>query len=216
MERELRSSVDAAAWAAVHDELLHGVIHAANNRVAALGGIVQLQEHGLATPTESLTSTRDEVARLRALMEAFRDLTVRRGEQREAVRLSDALNSAKRILSFPSATRGWTVTIADAGDDVRPVLLWPADPFRFATLLLVAAGSGNKVGEFFAAVLRSGAFTEASVVGPGTVAAVQGSRAYQALVEAAEREGGSVRVEPTNHGASVELTLALPGLASAT
>lgn len=215
MQRRVPSAVDADVWSGVLDELLHGVVHAANNRVAALGGILQLQDHGLATPSEGIAALRDEVARLRTLMERFRDLTTKRGEQREALRFSDALRASQLVLAHASATRNWQVTVADEGPDVEPVLLWPADPFRFATLLLLAAGAETKTGELFAAVLRNGDFTEVSVVAPGQREATEASLAYRALAEAAQREGGQLRCDATNHGASVELTLVLPGLSAA-
>lgn len=207
-----RSSVSAEAWMPVHDALLHSVVHAANNRVAALGGIIQLQDLELATPPEGIRAMREEFQRMRTLMERFRELTLQRGEKKEAVRFTDALRRAEPLLALHTSTRSWKLTIADEPADVAPVLLWPSDPLRFACLLVIAAASGETPGEIYIGTLRNGAMTEVTVVAGSPLATVEARAEYVALREAVEREGGRLVATATNAGASVELTLALPSI----
>src|SRR5690606_17435651 len=92
-------AVSAADWASVSDACLQGVVHACNNRVAALGGIVQLQDHKLASAEEGFASLREEVVRFRALMELLRALMARKGEKREPARMVEALRAAAALLA---------------------------------------------------------------------------------------------------------------------
>ena len=207
-----RSSVSADAWIPVDDALLHSVVHAANNRVAALGGIVQLQDLELATPAEGIRAMREEFQRMRTLMERFRDLTLRRGDKKEALRFTDALRRAEPLLALHTATRSWKLTIADEPSDVGPVLLWPSDPLRFVCLLVIAATSGETPGEVYIGTLRNGTMTEVTVVAGSPLATVEARAEFIALREAVEREGGQLSATATNAGASVEITLALPSV----
>lgn len=213
-ERELHSSVRAEDWAPIYDDLMHGVVHAANNRIAALGGIVQLQEHKLSTPQETFDSLRDEVERLRSLMAKFRSLTVPPGARREPVRLGDALLVAAELLAHHAVARNWTITLTDEPPGVEPVLLWPADPLRCATLLLLAAGATRANGELFVTFSDADGMSVAGVVAANDRAAVEASRAFRALRDAAVAERGTLECSALGD-AQLELRLSLPGLARA-
>jgi hypothetical protein len=209
------SSVAADDWAPIHDALLQGVVHACNNRVAALGGIVQLQDHALATPQEGFASLKAEVPRLRAMMELFRALMARRGDKREPVRLSECARGAAALLEHHPVARQWTVRVDDEPADAEPVLLWPTDALRFALLLLLAAGGDAPSGELRVSVLRNGKRTTASVVTTGNAAAAEASAEFLALRRAAEREGGTLVATTYGGHEGVQVTLTLLGLAAA-
>lgn len=215
MSAPLRTSVAADDWAPIHDALLAGVVHACNNRVAALGAIVQLQESGLAMPNEGMEALAVEVRKLRAMMELLRALMQRPGTRKEPLRLGDAVRGAAALLAHHLTARQWTITIADEPPDVEPVLLWPSDSVRFAVLAVLAVGADAASGEIRVAILRNGRESEISLVAAGASAVVEARAEYAALVRAAEREGGSVRCRAYAGEGSVKLTLSLPGLSSA-
>lgn len=212
--RALISSVRAEHWAPVYDELMHGVVHSANNRIAALSGIVQLQEHKLSTAQESFDALRDEVGRLRSLMVKFRALTVPRGVRREPVRLGDALQTASELLAHHDVARNWSITVTDEPPGVEPVLLWPADPLRFATLLLLAANAGRPDGTLFVSISEADGMSVAGVFTSNRTDSVQAAPAYRALQLAVDSEGGSLECIALA-AEQIELRLLLPGLARA-
>ena len=210
-----RTSLSAEAWAPVGDALLHGLVHTANNRIAALGGILQLQELDLATPTEGIQSVRDEFAKLRTLMERFRDVSSKRGDAKVAAVMADALKGAALLMAQHATARQWKLTISEAGTDVEPVLLWPSDPLRFACLLLLAAGGPGQGAALEVTTLQMGPMVEVTVVSPMSAAEVMVRPEFVGLQAAAELEGGSLSAMPINENASVAVTLALPGLSLA-
>jgi len=211
----IQSSVPSNAWAAVHDTIYGGLVHALNNRVAALSGIVQLQDEGLVAPADGIARLRSEVNLLRAMMELMRALMARRGERREPVRMGDAMREVRALLAHHPVARQWTLTIADEPADAEPVLLWPSDPLRFAALLWLAAGGNAPEGELRAAVLRHGGQTQVSVVSAGVAATVRKSAEFAALAAATEAEHGALTARDYADKASVEVTLALPALSRA-
>jgi hypothetical protein len=213
--KQVRSSLSAEAWAPVGDALLHGLIHTANNRIAALGGILQLQELELATPEEGIQSVRDEFAKLRQLMERFRDISSKRGEAKVAGVMADALKEAALLMAQHATARQWKLNVTEAGSDVEPVLLWPSDPLRFACMLLLAAGGPGLGAEVLAATLQNGTMVEVTVVSPMPAAEVMARPEFVGLQAAAVLEGGSLSAVAINENASVAVTLALPGLSAA-
>lgn len=213
--KPVRSSVSAEVWEPVGDALLHGLVHTANNRIAALGGILQLQELDLATPTEGIQQVRDEFAKLRTLMERFRDISSKRGDAKVATVLSEALKGAALLMAQHATARQWKLTIAEAASDVEPVLLWPTDAMRFACLLLLAAGGPGANAEILVATLQNGAMVEVTVVSPMSAAEVVLRPEFVGLQAAAALEGGSLSAVAINENASVSVTLALPGVSAA-
>lgn len=209
------SAVSADDWAVVSDACLQGVVHACNNRVAALGGIVQLQDHKLASAEEGFASLREEVVRFRALMELLRALMARKGEKREPARMVEALRAAAALLAHHPVARQWTVEVTDEPADVEPVLLWPTDPLRFAVLLLLAAGCDAAQGELRVSVIKEGSRTVTSVLANGSAGTVKARAEFKALARAASSEDGSLEVRPYGGADSAMLTLTLPGLTKA-
>jgi hypothetical protein len=210
--KQLRSSLSAEAWAPVGDALLHGLVHTANNRIAALGGILQLQELELATPNEGIESVREEFAKLRTLMERFRDISSKRGDTKVAAVMAEALKGAALLMAQHGTARQWKLTITEAASDVEPVLLWPTDPLRFACLLLLAAGGPEQGAELLVATLQNGPMVEVTVVSPMNAAEVMARPEFLGLQAAAALEGGSLSAVAINQNASVSVTLALPGI----
>jgi hypothetical protein len=213
--KQLRTSLSADAWAPVGDALLHGLVHTANNRIAALGGILQLQELELATQDEGIQSVREEFAKLRTLMERFRDISSKRGAAKVAAVMADALNGAALLMAQHATARQWKLNITEAGSDVEPVLLWPSDPLRFACMLLLAAGGPGQGAEVLVATLQNGPMVEVTVVSPVSAAEVMARPEFIGLQAAAALEGGSLSAVAINENASVAVTLALPGLSLA-
>jgi len=210
-----RTSLSAEVWEPVGDALLHGLVHTANNRIAALGGILQLQELELATPTEGIDSVREEFAKLRSLMERFRDVGSKRGDEKVPAVMAGALKGAALLMAQHATARQWKVTIAEAGTDVEPVLLWPSDPLRFACLLLLAAGGPGQGAALEVTTLQLGPMVEVTVVSPMSAAEVVVRPEFVGLQVAAELEGGSLSALAINKNASVAVTLALPGISLA-
>lgn len=211
-EFPLQSAVRAEDWAGVHDELLHGVVHTANNRIAALGGIVQLQENNLMDAAEALGQLREEVALLRALMLKFRALTVHRAPARAPARLGGVLRGAMDVLAHHAVARNWTVTVTEEPDAVPPVNLWAADHLRFGVLLVLAAGAGTAKGEHLVMFSTAGSNAEVTVTAQNSVGAVTGAAEFQALARAAALEGGSLRCEKVSD-THADVVLSIPGLA---
>lgn len=213
-EKAWPSAVHPAVWAPVSDALLHGLVHTANNRIAALGGILQLQELELATPEEGIESIRGEFTKLRTLMERFRALSSKRGDAKVAAAMADALHGATLMLAQHGVARQWKVSLAEAPSDVAPVSLWPSDPLRFAVLLLLAAGGPAPGAEISVTTLQRDAWVEVTVLSPMPVEEVLARPEFIGLQAAAVAEGGSLTAVGTNANASVMVTLALPGATS--
>ncbi len=212
---DVRSAVAAHDWAPVHDELLAGVVHACNNRVAALGALCELQEAGLSTEQEGLLALRTEVGKLRAMMELLRALMLKTGAKKEPSRFGDAVAGAASLLTHHMVARQWTISVADEPTETEPVLMWPSDPLRFAVLLLLAAGGQAPSGELRVTVMPTGTDVEISVLAKGSAAEVEARAEYLALRRAAEQERGGVRCRPYVDKTSVKVTLTLPGLTKA-
>lgn len=209
------SVFEAAEWMPVEQALLQGLVHACNNRVAALSGISQLYEADLASGAESMQALGGEIQRLRTLMQLFRTVLIGRPERREPARMGEAMQSAVAVLAYHLDARQAKLEAPSELGDVEPVLLWPGDALRFATLAYLAvcvdAGKAAVVG----ALARVGSETVVSVTTAGDVARVQAREEFRVLQVAAERAGGSAQCAAIAEG-EVMLTLAIPGLSKAT
>lgn len=211
-----RSAIAAEHWLPVHTALMQGLVHACNNRVAALSGITQLYEAQLSSAEEGMQQLTGEVERLRQLMTMFRLVSATGGTRREPARMGESLRSAAALLAYHLEARQAQFTAPDDPPDAEPVLLLTGDPLRFALLAYLAmaasAGKGSGVTASVAKVLDE---TLVTVTAPGREAELRARAEYVALAQAAEREGGSLRTAPGPEG-SVLLLLALPGLQKAT
>lgn len=211
-----RSAFSAAQWHPVYEALVQGLVHACNNRVAALSGIAQLYEAQLSTSDEGMQQLAGEVERLRQLMGSFRLAVSSGGTRREPARMCEALRAAASLLAYHLEARQAQYTAPEDSPDVEPVYLLTGDPLRFALLayLAAAAGAGKGAG-VTASVARMLDETLVTVTAPGREAELRERPEYVALAEAAERECGSLRCAAGPEG-SVLLMLALPGLQKAT
>lgn len=212
IEGPIHSDVRVQDWAVVQDQLLQGMLHACNNRLAALAGVLQLQEHGLAEPAEGIAAVSGEFTRMREMMDVFRLLTPKRGATKEAIRLEEALRTALGLLKHHHGARRWTLALGETAG-AQPVLLWPADAVRIPVLLWLAGATGTPEGRRVeASVAGVGSETVVSVFGAGSEAAVRASAEFAALQHAATAVGGALGCAPGTETASVTLTLAVPAL----
>ena len=211
-----RSAIAAEHWLPVYTAMVQGLVHACNNRVAALSGITQLYEAQLSTSDEGMQQLSGEVERLRQLMQMFRLATASGGARREPARMGEALRSAAALMAYHLEARQAQFTAPEDSPDVEPVLLLTGDPLRFALLAYLAAAAGaGKGGGVTASVARVLDETLVTITAPGREADLRARAEFVALEQAAEREGGSLRSAPGPEG-SVLLLLALPGLQKAT
>jgi hypothetical protein len=208
--------VTPAQWLPVHEALVQGLLHALNNRVAALSGIVQLHEAQLSTAGEGMQQLASEVEKLRGLMQLMRQGVGARSSRREPVRMGEALRAAATLLPYHLEARQVHFTAPDDAMDVEPVYLWNGDAQRLGVLAFLAmARSAGRGGGVTAAVARVLEETVVTVTGPGSVDDLREAPEFVALAEAASREGGTATCAAGPAG-SVLLTLALPGLTKAT
>ena len=210
-----RSAFEVSEWAPVQEGLLHGLVHACNNRVAALGGISQLYEAQLSTGDEGMQQLAGEMEKLRALMGLFRSVLGGRAARRDPARMGEALQTAAAILAHHLDVRQAQFEAPAESGDVEPVLLWPGDALRFAVLSYLAVGVGAGRSHVSGVISRVGDETVVSVTAPGSADAVMASAAFVALRAGAERAGGSAQCG-AGMSDEVILSLALPGLTKAT
>lgn len=211
-----RSAVAPDQWLPVYEALMQGLVHACNNRVAALSGITQLHEAQLSTSDEGMQQLVGEVERFRQLMGMLRLATSPRGTRREPARMGEALRAAVSLLGYHLDARQAQFTAPEDPSDVEPVYLLTGDALRFSLLAYLAAAAGaGKGGGVTAAVARVADETLVTVTAPGQEAELRARPEYAALADAAEREGGSLRCTAGPEG-SVLLMLSLPGLQKAT
>lgn len=210
-----RSAVAPEQWLPVYEALMQGLVHACNNRVAALSGITQLHEAQLSTSDEGMQQLVGEVERFRQLMVMFRSATSPRGTRREPARMGEALRTAVSLLAYHLDARRAQFTAPEDPPDVEPVYLLSGDALRLSLLAYLAAAAGAGKGGVTAAVARVADETLVTVTAPGQEAELRARPEYAALADAAEREGGSLRSTAGPEG-SVLLMLSLPGLQKAT
>lgn len=216
MSNEGRSAVAPERWFPVYEALMHGLVHACNNRVAALSGITQLYEAQLSTSDEGMQQLSAEVEKLRQLMLMFRAASGSGGQRREPTHMAEALRTAAALLAYHHDVRSVQNTAPEDSPDVEPVYLLPGDPLRFALLVYLSVAQGLPRGAgVTASVARVLDETLVTVTAPGVEESVKARPEFTTLAEAAAREGGSLSCATGGEG-SVLLLLALPGLQKAT
>ncbi|MEX2182494.1 MAG: hypothetical protein WD771_10660 [Gemmatimonadaceae bacterium] len=210
-----QSSFADADWLPTLEMLVRGTHHTLNNRVAALDGVMSLQEMGLATWDETMQALRSEMDRLRELLNLLRGMTPKTITRREPERLGDALRVAAALLDHRSDARQVSVELGEEAADAEPVMLWPADGLRAMVLLLVAASDAATPATKLRATITGGdRRVSATVEGSITVGEVERSPAYQSLVRFAALESGSCGSEAGADGVG-RVTLTLPGMSRA-
>jgi hypothetical protein len=210
-----RSAFEATEWMPIQESLMQGLVHACNNRVAALSGISQLYEAELSTGDEGMRALSSEIEKLRGVMGLFRTLLTGRGERREPSRMGEALQAATSVLTYHLDVRQAKLEAPPESGDVEPVLLWPGDALRFAVLAFLALTPDAGKFPVIAAVARVGDETVVSVTATGAVERVRAREEFRVLVAAAMRVGGSAQCG-IGSGDDVMLTLAIPGINKAT
>ena len=100
-------------WSTISDELLHGLVHALNNRVAALSAFVELAKLG-DEEGDPLTALPAEIAQLHRVNTLFGLLPERRSEA-EALELRDVLDDAVHLHEHHPRLRGQQVAVTLEG-----------------------------------------------------------------------------------------------------
>ncbi|HTK50047.1 MAG TPA: hypothetical protein VL328_18835 [Gemmatimonadaceae bacterium] len=187
-------------WSTISNELLHGLVHALNNRMAALGALVELARLG-DEPGDTLEGLSDELTMLGQVNALFALLPERRSEP-EALELSAALDDALRLHAHHPRLRhvGCEALVDDALSPVR------APRWALVRALVLLVHAAKRAGESLQD--RGVATIQLRADGPEVVVRVEapGTPAAELLALAercgarAEREGDA-------------LTLRLPTLA---
>jgi len=212
----VHSSFAGADWLPVLESLVRGTQHSLNNRIAALDGVISLQEMGLASQDESQMRLRAEMERIKQLLHLMRELAPKTTLRREPGRIGDALRVAGDLLSHRADSRqvSFAPGLGEEPADAEPVILWPADRLRAMVLLLIAASEAAVPGSILRVTIRGDDhLVRVTVAGAISPTEAETSPVYQALVRFAETEEGSCVCETDASGtASALLTLTLPGM----
>jgi hypothetical protein len=186
-------------WATISNELLQGLIHALNNRMAALGALVELarldDEEG-----DSLEGIAEELTLLGEVNALFALLPERRSEP-EALELSSALDDALRLHAHHPRLRRVTCEIR-CDDALSPVR---APRWALVRALVLLVHAAKQAGE--STPEQAGATIHLLADGPDVaVRAEIPAQPFEEFVALAARCGARVQRD----GAA--LTLRLPTL----
>jgi hypothetical protein len=197
--RQLHVATTTDDWQSLSDELLQGLIHALNNRVAALSAFVELARLG-DEDDDPLTVLPAEIAQLHQVNGLFALLPARRADA-EALELPAVMEDALRLHEYHPRLRGerCVVTYEKAPTPVR-VQRWAL--LRALVMLVHAAKrAGESVQGRGGAPISVRSDDTTVSVHVGTTSEPSGD-----LVALAERCGGSIA---QNDG---ELELRLPSI----
>jgi signal transduction histidine kinase len=123
----------APDWNSCLDGLLHGLAHAANNRVGALVALSETLVPGEPADAAVVATLRGEAARLEALLGSVRALAVD-DQAVEVVHLADVVAAAVALAALHPATRGAGVVV----DPVAPQVAVDAAPARVRQAVVLA------------------------------------------------------------------------------
>lgn len=146
---ETRTPHGAERWLTIHDDVLRGVAHAISNRLAtitAAAGVLDVRE---VPDPRFLDGLRNDADRLDGLLTLLRQLPRRADADVEPMLLTDALQSACRLVEEHALMRGRSITTVLTGD-VMPVRAEPGAVLHAMTIALLAAarlGAGTVVVE---------------------------------------------------------------------
>jgi len=139
----------AERWLSIHDDLLRGLTHAISNRLAtitAAAGVLDVHE---APDPRFIDGLRSDADRLDGLLTLLRQLPRRADASVEPMLLTDALQSACRLVEEHAIMRGRVITTVLVGD-VMPVRAEPGAVLHAMSVALLAAarrGGGTIVAE---------------------------------------------------------------------
>jgi hypothetical protein len=194
-----RGSAETDDWSTLSDELLQGLVHALNNRVAALSAFVELARFG-DEEADPLVVLPAEITQLHRVNSLF-GLLPMRGSEPEALELPLVLEDALRVHEHHPRLRGERCEIVREGTPL-PVRAPRWALFRVLLLMVHAAKrSGHTVQGRGGAPLR--VVGDASLVRVHVTTAAVASASLLALVE---RCGGQIAREGD------ELVLTLPSI----
>ncbi len=133
---------EAERWLGIHDDLLRGLAHAISNRLAtitAAAGVLDVDE----TPDPRfIEGLRSDADRLDSLLTLMRQLPRRADAGLEPMLLSDALETARRLLDEHPTMRSRTISTVFIGS-IAPVR---AEPTAVMHAMIVAVRGAARVG----------------------------------------------------------------------
>ena len=186
-------------WPTISDELLQGLVHALNNRVAALGAFVELARLG-DEEGDPVTVLPAEIAQLHRVNSLFGMLPERKSEA-EALELRAVLDDAIRLHAHHPRLRGEQVVLEFEG--APAVIRAPRWAVVRVLVMLVHAAKTAARSEGRRAVARLRVRSDDTTVGVLATAPMEPSAD---LVTLAERCGGAVA------RAEGDLVLTMPSL----
>lgn len=134
------SEGDSRAWLRLSEGLVAGIHHALNNRMAALGGAVQVLQGDIELEHPLVGLLSNEIRRLESTTGLLRLLGPGDGGF-EPVQLTDIMVQAERLFEVHHALRDLKLEI-DFPGDLLPVWSVPVGLLRTVMMLLAAAGAG--------------------------------------------------------------------------
>ncbi|MCO4099433.1 hypothetical protein [Gemmatimonas sp.] len=142
MTAETGTPHEAERWLGIQDDLLRGLAHAISNRLAtiiAAAGVLDVPE----TPDPRfLDGLRSDADRLDGLLTLLRQLPRRADADLEPLLLSDALETARRLVNEHPDLRGRTITPVFTGD-VVPARAEPTAVLHAMIVALLGASRGG-------------------------------------------------------------------------
>ena len=197
--RQLHVAASTDDWQSLSDDLLQGLIHALNNRVAALSAFVELARFG-DDEEDPLTVLPGEIAQLHQVNGLFALLAARRSDP-EALELPAVMEDALRLHEYHPRLRGDRCVVTYDGTPT-PVRV-PRWALVRALVMLVHAAkrAGESVQDRGSVPINVRSDDATVIVHVGTT-----SEPSADLVALAERCGGSI---VRNDG---ELELRLPSI----
>lgn len=131
---------DQTAWNLLSDGLIAGIHHAINNRMAALGGAVQVLQGDVDVDHPLMGLLSSEIRRLESTATLLRYLGAGDGIF-EPVQVTEVLGQASRLFEIHHALRDLRLNI-EAPQDLLPVWTVPNGLLRSALLMICAVGGG--------------------------------------------------------------------------
>jgi hypothetical protein len=180
-----RGSAETDDWSTLSDELLQGLVHALNNRVAALSAFVELARFG-DEEADPLVVLPAEITQLHRVNSLF-GLLPMRGSDPEALEISHVLEDAVRVHEHHPRLRGERCEVVSEGTPL-PVRAPRWALFRVLLMLVHATKrSSHTVQGRGGSPLR--VVSDASVV---SVRAATPALPSASLIAFAERCGGQI------------------------
>lgn len=198
-ERQRAGSAETDEWSTLSDELLQGLVHALNNRVAALSAFVELARFG-DDEADPLVVLPAEITQLHRVNTLF-GLLPMRGAEPEALELPLVLEDALRVHEHHPRLRGERCEVVREGTPL-PVRAPRWALFRALVMLVHAAKRSSHT-------VQGRGGSPIRVVGDASVVRVHvptQSGPSPSLVSLAERCGGQCTREGD------ELVLVLPSI----